>query len=96
MTAGDIGTTIICNAGGYDLTGATATIIATPGPFNAPGEPLTLSPTTISEDGQNAIYTTTATGTLTAGGPWEFRLRVVTNTGEVFTSAPARVYIFPL
>ena len=92
MTAGDIGATIICNAGGFSMLGGTATLIGTPNP---PGEPITLGPTTISEDGLLATYTSTGAD-ITAGGPWEFRLRVVTNTGEVFTSAPARVYIFPL
>jgi len=92
VTAGDRGTAIICNAGGFDMTSATATLIGTPNP---PGEPITLGPTTISEDGLLATYTSTGAD-ITAGGPWEFRLRVVTNTGEVFTSAPARVYIFPL
>ena len=95
MTAGDIGTTIICNAGGYDMTGATAVIIATPGSFSAPGQPIILSPVTISADGRLGLYDSTGLD-ITAGGWWEFRLQVVPNTGGRFTSPPDRQYIFPL
>jgi hypothetical protein len=94
VTAGDVGVAIVCNAGGFNLTGATCALLAAPGRL-AQGEPIRFSPMTVSDNGSIATYTTTGTD-FTAPGPWQFQLEVATNTGQVFTSPPVAVYIFPI
>ncbi len=94
MTVGDKGTAIVIDAGGFVLTGSTATLIAAPGSIDTGGA-LRLTPLAISADGLTAAYTTTGTDFL-QGGSWQFQLEVQTAANQVFSSAPAPVYIYPL
>lgn len=96
MTAADKGTAIVVDAGGYILTGGTATLLAAPGQNpNTIGAGIRLSPMVISSDGLTAVYTTTGTDFL-EGGPWMLQLNLSTAAGEVFSSAPAPIYVNPL
>lgn len=96
MTTGDKGVAIVIDAGGFDLSGCTATLLAAPGsdPNNL-GAAQRLTPVAIAADGLTAVYTTTGADFLT-GGPWQLQLEVTTSAGGVFTSQPSAVYVYPL
>lgn len=96
LTAGDVGITIVIDAGGYDLTGATCTLLAAPGSTpSCLGAAERLTPLTITDDGFYATYMTTGAD-FTTGGPWQLQLEVATSSGDVFTSPPAAFYVNPL
>lgn len=91
MTAGDVGVQIVCNAGGYNLTGATCTLLAAPGPPERPGTAETFGPMTVSGDGSTATYTTTGTD-FVSGGNWNLQLRVVVGN-NTFTSPAGTLFV---
>lgn len=96
MTVGDKGVVIVVDAGGYDMTGATATLLAAPGENpDAIGTGIRLAPMTIAPDGLTASYPTTGVD-LQESGPWQIQLEVQTAAGQVFTSAPGSIYVNPL
>lgn len=96
MTQGDKGVVIVIDAGGFDMTGSTATLLAAPGDNpNAIGAGIRLTPLTIASDGLTAAYTTTGTD-LQESGPWQVQLEVATGAGQVFTSAPGSIFVNPL
>lgn len=95
MTAGDKGAYIVVDAGGYNMTGCTAQLLAGPGLItNQLGPSITLSPMTIAGNGLTATYETTGTDFL-QGGPWWFQLEVTTADGRVFASPLGQEYINP-
>ena len=96
MTAGSKGIAIVIDAGGYNMTGATCSLIAAPGDWlqadvSPPSNAIVLTPVTVQPWGLTAVYTTTGTDFLT-GGPWSFWLRVVT-AGLTEISPPSVRYI---
>lgn len=96
LTVGDVGIALVIDAGGFNLSGCTCTLLAAPGSTpNTLGAPTRLSPVPIAADGFHAVYTTTGEDFLT-GGPWQLQLEVVTPAGDVFTSPPGSIYINPL
>ncbi len=95
MTSGDKGVTIVVDAGGYAMSGI-ATLIAAPGASATTiGAAERLGPCVIAPDGLTAVYTTSGSDFL-IGGPWQLQLEVSTSVGQVFTSQPAPIYIYPL
>lgn len=96
MTVGDKGVVIVADAGGYDMAGSTATLLAAPGADpNAIGAGIRLTPTTIAGDGLTAAYETTGID-MQESGPWQIQLEVQTAAGKVYTSAPVSIYVNPL
>lgn len=94
MTLGDKGLAIIINAGGFNMTGATAKLLAAPGSNpNVIGNGLVLTPLSISVDGLTATYMTTGTD-FAESGPWQVQLQI-TLGGTVLTSAPAEIFVNP-
>lgn len=97
MTAGDVGVALVIDAGGFNLTGSTCTLIAAPGnqlrpnPY-PPASAITLGPCVNQPTGLTTVYTSTGKDFLT-GGPWTFWLKVVTAGGQTFISAPAVRYV---
>ncbi len=95
MTAGDKGVTIVIDAGGYAMSG-TATLIAAPGAAATTlGAAERLGPCVIAPNGLTAVYTTNGSDFL-IGGPWQLQIEVSTPAGQVFTSGPAPIYVYPL
>ena len=94
MTANDRGTVIVIDAGGYNLTGSTCTLLAAPGRFNTMGNALTLTPVVVSASGLLGMYTQTGND-FTEGGPWQLQLEVLTSDGKIFKSPPRRIYVYP-
>lgn len=95
MTAGDKGVQIVCNAGGYSMMGATASLLAAPGKPGKTGQPLTLGPLAVSQDGLSATYVTTGTDFL-QGGPWQLQLVVQPLGGQAYTSPRVELWLNPL
>lgn len=96
MTSGDKGVAIVIDAGGFNMLGATATLLAAPGSRpNAIGAAIRLTPLAIASDGLTATYTTTGMDFL-EGGPWQVQLEVATSVGQVLSSAPSQIYVNPL
>lgn len=93
MTAGDIGVQIVISAGGFNMTGATLSLLAAPGK-TMPTSPITLTGLTIAPDGLTATYTTSGTD-FTTGGSWQLQLRVVDGTA-LFTSQIGTIFVSPL
>ena len=93
MTTGDRGVTLIINAGGYDMTENTVNLLAAPGRLIL-GNGVTLGPLTVAANGLTATYETTGTDFI-QGGPWELQLVVEPPDGNLFTSAPGSIYVFP-
>jgi hypothetical protein len=84
MTAGARGVSIVIDAGGWNMTGATCSLIAAPGDWlqadvSPPANAIVLTPVTVQPWGLTAVYTTTGMDFLT-GGPWTFWLKVVTDS----------------
>lgn len=96
MVAGDKDVAFIINAGGFNMNGYTATLLAAPGRLT-PGNGLSLTPLAISEDGLTATYVTTGTD-FTQSGPWQVQLQVAIGTDptvQLYTSPPGQLYISP-
>ena len=94
MTAGDQGVQLVCDSNGYNMTGATVTLIAAP---RSPqkGASVRLSPLTVADDGLTADYITTGTD-FTVGGQWFLQLEVVPSvSGEKFTSPEVPFWVYP-
>lgn len=96
MTVGDKGVAIVVDAGGFNMSGATATLLAAPGTNPATvGTALRLTPVVIASDGLTATYTTTGADFL-EGGPWQLQLEVATVAGQDLASRPGQIYVYPL
>jgi hypothetical protein len=93
MTSGDVGISIVVNAGGYVLTGATCTLLAAPGPPAAASQVQTFGPMTVSEDGLSATYVTTGRD-FASGGMWSVHLQGV-NGAVDFTSPAGQLFVSP-
>lgn len=94
MTAGDKGVVLVVSAGGYDLTGATCTLLAQP-KSPADGVGIRLTPMVVADDGLTAAYTTIGTD-FTVGGDWEVAIEAVPEAApsDLFTGEPDNFYIF--
>lgn len=90
-----LGRAITMDAGGYNMTGCTATLIAVPGPFDAQGEKLRLSPVGIFNDGLTAVYREDAEE-FAIGGEWSLQLELLLPTGLIYTSPPGQVFFPPI
>lgn len=97
-SAGAKGVAIVIEAGGFVLTGSTCILLAAPGNQTAPESNLTqaeeFTPLTVTADGFSAVYTTSGSDFL-AAGIWTLWLQVTTPSGQIITSAPGLVYVFP-
>lgn len=93
MTAGDTGVELAVSAGGYDLTGATCTLLAAPQSPQV-GTGIRLTPCVVSDDGLSATYTTTGSD-FTISGDWVVALEAVPAAGGLFTGDPDNFYVFP-
>lgn len=85
---------IVIDAGGYNMTGSTVSLLAAPGRYNTMGNALALSPVTVAEGGLLGLYEQTGNDFL-EGGPWLLQLRIMTTDGQVLTSPPRKIYVFP-
>jgi hypothetical protein len=94
MTSGDIGATIAIDTGGYNIIGATCTLIAAPGKLPAIGQGTRLSPITASASGLIGYYRSTGRE-FTQGGLWQMQLEVLGADGSKYLSPPRKIYIFP-
>lgn len=94
LTAGDRGAVIVIDAGGYNLTGSTCTLLAAPGRFNTMGNSVPLTPVIVTAGGLTATYTQTGND-FTEGGPWMLQLQIITPDGSLFKSPPRPIYVFP-
>jgi len=90
-----LGRALLLNAGGFDMTGCTVTILAAPGNSLDLGVPLRLTPVGIFEDGLLAVYREIA-DEFAIGGEWTLQLEVATTAGDLFTSPPELVYFPPV
>jgi hypothetical protein len=90
-----LGRAIVMDAGGYDMTGCTATLIAVPGPFDAQGEKLRLTPVGILNNGLTGVYRE-MNEEFAIGGEWSLQLELLLPTGLIYTSPPGQVFFPPI
>ena len=99
MTANDIGVVIMAtvNGLGFDVpAGSTIVCLAKPGyPVQGAAEE-SLTPCTASPDGSTLFYVSQGNGLdFQSGGNWTARFRVLTPSGDLFTTPPGQFYVFP-
>lgn len=89
-----LGRAVIIDAGGYDMTSSTVTLIAVPGGLLGLGEELRLTPVAIMGRGLIAVYRE-QDDEFAYGGEWTMQLEIATATGEVFRSPPGPLLFAP-
>lgn len=99
MTSGDIGVVFVAtvNGEGYDVpAGSTITFLAKPGYPNTGTAEETLTPCVASLDGSTLFYSSQGKGIdFQSGGNWQFRFRVLTPTGKLYTTPPGQTFVNP-
>jgi hypothetical protein len=96
LVLGDVGKPLVINAGGYNMTGGTVTLIISR-PFGA--APKRLTPCVVSVDGLSVTYTTTGPDgsppDFTSSGEWNVQLEVVKSPADPWLSPPGTIFVFP-
>jgi hypothetical protein len=97
LVLGDVGKPLIISAGGYNMTGATVTLLISIGPIGSPS--VALTPCVVSGDGLSVTYTTTGpTGgspDFTASGNWNLQLEVSNPPALPWLSPPGSIFVYP-
>jgi hypothetical protein len=97
-TAGDVGTTIVINLGGYYVAGASVTLLAAQGSLETAnlGNGVNLGACSVASNGLTAAYQKTGTD-FVSGGLWTLWPQIVPPSASgPITGPPTVIYVNPL